>query len=359
MIDDIEDVGGGEAPAGDTAPSSEPSSDPAADLTSDIRRSLDTQRERGPDGKFVKSEGKSDVEEKPRRDEPGGAAKGIATGAPANEQDRGREADGGKPQSGVRPPPGYSVATKQAWDSLPEVLKADIAKREAEVDAGFKRYGGLGKFAEEAEKNGTTLQNAVADYVSVETEIRKDVVGGLEHLCRKIGAHPVAVLKAWLSRYVPAQGGAQGQSASQPPPQAQQIDPNAIAKQVMDVVRQETELKTINSDIASFSADPENRFFGNVRPVMARLVAADDTLNLKTAYEAACWMNPEIRAILLNEAAGGQNKAATRTAARAQNAAKAVTGAPSNSHAGDAPKKRDLDIDGEIRAAINAQRGTA
>jgi hypothetical protein len=52
------------------------------------------------------------------------------------------------------------VATKQAWDALPEHVKADIAKREADIEAGTKRYVGLARFAEEAERNGTTLQNA-------------------------------------------------------------------------------------------------------------------------------------------------------------------------------------------------------
>jgi hypothetical protein len=205
------------------------------------------------------------------------------------------------------------------------------------------------------------LQNAVADYDAVEKALRRDPVSGVEFLFQKMGLNPLGVLKAWLSKYVPAQGNG-GQQAGQPGARAptsanQQIDPNAIARQAADVIRQEMELKTINSDIASFQADPANKFFPNVRPVMARLVAADDTLDLKTAYRAACWMNPEIQAILIEEMAGGQNKEAT--AVRSQTAAKAVTGAPSNSHAGEAPKRRDLSIDDEIREAIKAQRGAA
>jgi hypothetical protein len=92
---------------------------------------------------------------------------------------------------------------------------------------------------------------------------------------------------------------------------------------------------------------------------MAVLVQAGKASDLQQAYEAACWLNPEIRAILLEETAAGRNKAATATAVKAQNAAKAVTGAPSNSHAGDAPRQRNLSLDDEIRAAINAQRGAA
>ncbi len=209
MTDDIEGDIGQEAPA-DTSPSSEPASDPAEELSSEIRRSIDTQRERGPDGKFVKGESAR------------GAAKGVATGgsdsksATAGTEQAARvvgQGEAAKPSGAIRPPAGFSVATKQAWDELPEHVKADIAKREADIEEGTKRYTGLSRFAEEAERNGTTLQNAVSDYVAVQNELNKDLnrnqfpVEGIEYLCQRLNINPVAMLKAWLSKYVPAQGG--------------------------------------------------------------------------------------------------------------------------------------------------------
>lgn len=367
MIDDIEgdigaestaDTGGGEAEL-----------DPSDELSSDIRDAIDGQRERGPDGKFVSSraaKGKPDAQVSR-------GAQGIATGAansaaPANRADRtagaskagdsGERSGDGAAVEGVRPPPGYSVASKQAWDALPETVKADIAKREADIEAGTKRYTGLSRFAEEAERNGTTLQSAVADYDAVEKALRKDPVDGVEFLFRKMNLNPLGVLKAWLSRYVPAQGG-NGQVQPQPQAAQQQIDPNAIANHAVNVVRQEMQMRQYESDIAAFSAVPANKFFANVRMDMAHLVQIGKATDLQQAYEAACWLNPEIRAIMLEETAAGRNKAAVNTAVRAQNAAKAVTGAPSNSHAGDAPRRRDLSLEDEVRANVNAQRGTA
>ncbi len=349
MTDDIEGDIGQEAPT-DTSPSSEPASDPAEELSSEIRRSIDTQRERGPDGKFVKGDGAR------------GAAKGVATGAtdsgapPRGTEQAAKapnEGEVSKPDGSIRPPPGFSVATKQAWDGLPEHVKADIAKREADIEEGTKRYTGLSRFAEEAERNGTSLQNAVSDYVAVENQLRQDPVRGIEFLFQKMGVNPLAVLNAWVKRYMGQQGD-QGQA-----PQPQQIDPNAIANHAVNAVRTEFQQRQIYDDIAKFSANPANRFFANVRQDMSVLVQSGKASNLQEAYEAACWLHPEIRAILIEEMAGGQNRAATRTAARAQNAAKAVTGAPSNSHAGEAPKRRDLSLDDEIREAIRAQRGNA
>jgi hypothetical protein len=359
MIEDIE--GEGQEPVGDTSPSSEPSSDPAEDLSSDIRKAVETQRERGPDGKFVKGADK------------GGADKGVSTGAAADKSvsravgagagagieghgDKGAEAPKPGSAPGYAPPPGFSVATKQAWDTLPDHVKADIARRESEITSGMQRYGGLRNFAEEAERNGTTLQNAVSDYVAVETELKKDPVRGVEFLFQRMGVNPLAVLNQWVKRYMGTQGGG-GQA--QPAPQQLRIDPNAIARQAADTIRAEMQQSQIHNDIASFSADTANRFFANVRQDMAILVQSGKASDLQEAYEAACWLNPEIRAILVGEMRGGQDRTATRTAARAQNAAKAVTGAPLTSHSGDAPKRRDLSIDDEIREAIKAQRGAA
>jgi hypothetical protein len=240
-------------------------------------------------------------------------------------------------------------------------VKEDIARHEArraaEVDAGLKRYGGLHDFAAEAERNGTTLQNAVNDYVAVETELRRDFLGGVEFLCRRLGVQPQALLAGLAQKYLPRPG-TQGQQP-QPAQNQQQFDPNAIANHAANMVRTEFQQREINSQIDTFAANPSNRFFDNVRQDMAILVQAGKAADLQTAYEAACWLNPEIRAILLEESKAGQNRAATNTAVRAQQAAKAISGAPSNSHAGEAPRPRNLSLDEEIRAAINTQRGNA
>jgi hypothetical protein len=219
----------------------------------------------------------------------------------------------------------------------------------------LQRFGGLGKFADEAERNGTSLQNAVNDYVAVESELRRDFVGGVEFLCRRLGVQPQALLAAMAQRYLPA--GTPG-TPGQPQPQPQ-YDPNAIATHAANLIRTEFQTREINSQIDVFAQNPANRFFDNVRQDMSILVQAGKAADLQTAYEAACWLNPDIRAILLEEARTGTNRGATAAAARAQNAAKAVTGAPANSHAGDLPKARNLSLDDEIRAAIKIQRGNA
>ena len=68
------------------------------------------------------------------------------------------------------------------------------------------------------------------------------------------------------------------------------------------------EREQMNSQIAqieAFKMDPKNRFFENVRQDMAKLFQTGKADTLQEAYDAACWLNPDIRAILIEEAEHG------------------------------------------------------
>lgn len=353
MIEDIE----GAVPEAVEAPESE-------DLASQIESAVDKQERPEP------KEGEEAEPRQARRDRYGRfqdredrLAKKVAkepVGEPSGAPEQSPAPDPAK--LAVRPPPGFSVASRQAWDKealSPQefaAIKADIAKREGEVDAGFKRYGGLGKFAEEAEKNGTTLQNAVNDYVQVEDALRKDFLGGVEFLCQRMGVPLLAMVQGLIRKY----GGQapQGQPGQAPPqPVPQQIDPKAIADQAASVIRSEFEQRDINRQIETFASDPKNKFFENVRQDMSTLVAAGKAPDLKTAYEAACWLNPDIRQILIDEANTSKRGDSINIAARAKNAAKAVVGAPSpGSDNGDGRNTgRRRSLAEEIRSNVASQ----
>ncbi|WP_374309847.1 hypothetical protein [Methylocella sp.] len=101
------------------------------------------------------------------------------------------------------PPPGWSARAKAEWPNLPECLRADIARREIEMDAGMRRYAGLGKYVEKAERNGTTLGVELAGMRQLEKIIRRlleDPVGGLNLLCWRYGYDPEEVANEFLRR---------------------------------------------------------------------------------------------------------------------------------------------------------------
>jgi hypothetical protein len=257
-------------------------------------------------------------------------------------------------QAQPKPPPGFSVKSKADWDKLPEHIRADIAKRETEIDAGFKRYTGLKRFAEIAEQNGRSLGDAVSDYWQVEQSLRSNFLGGIEAICQRFGVDQRMLAQAMAQRYgieLP-QGGA--------PPQPPQINPQGLIDNALERFRQEQLEREVNQQIEEFKADPANRYFENVRPAMQALLAGGQAQNLKEAYDAACWLNPDTRALLLAEQ---QAKPAQKPAAvnQAKAAAKAVIGAPGPNIKQDGAAKPDqnMTVKDTIRAAIAAQMDAA
>lgn len=366
--------------------------DPADELRADIESAIEGQQHKETESAQDLSESQeSEKEVAPRedgRDEKGRFVAKTETGdseksdeEPKEEKvesddDKVEPTDEDKPV--VRPPPGFSVASKAAWETLPQSVRDDIAKREQEVDNGFKRYSGLGKFAEEAERNGTTLQNAVNDYVSIENSLRQNFVGGIEFICQRMGIHPGRLAQVMATKYPGQQAAAQTADSAAATNGSAQATPTfdadamrmqftqiarAEAERVASGVKAEAERRDIDTRIAAFSADPKNKFFQNVRQDMAILVHAADIakkdINIEQAYDAACWQNPEIRALLINEASSGRSKQAEVAASKARNAAKSVGGSPTPGANTDGHAKRqDLSLEDEIRANVDAQMGT-
>lgn len=239
------------------------------------------------------------------------------------------------PTPAAAPPPGFSVQSKQAWAQLPEHVRADVLKREQEFSAGMRRYTGLGKYAEAAEKNGRSLGQAVEDYAQAETALLANPIGGIEYICDRMGFDPALVAQGLAAKHLgihpstlEALKSGQPDGGAALPQAAPALDPNQVASHVYGLVQAQMEEARIGDEIATFASNPSNRFFENVRPVMVALIAGGQAADLKQAYEAACWMNPETRAVLINEQAQTGAKKETAAVARAQSAAKAVGGAP-------------------------------
>jgi hypothetical protein len=365
---------------GDAAASEE------ANLRSTIRAAVETQRaaqtEPAEASPLPEGDAPADRDSDRARDEKGRFAAKAQDGDPAKTETEAAAPEHQNPEadpdpeqsksaSDIRPPPGFSVASKEAWDQLPDSVKTDIAKRETEMNAGMQRYSGLGRYASEAERNGTTLQKAVDDYYAVEQSLRGDFIGGVEAICQRFGVDPRALSTAMQARYggaAPQQADHGQQSTQAPQPQA--IDRNAIIEAARAAARaeheaaraadlEEQERRDTQTQISAFSSDPKNRFFENVRDDMATLMSAGKAQTLKEAYDAACWLNPETRTILIREQATSANPAKAAAAVnQAKAAAKAVGGAPAPGFKPAAPgHDPNLSLRDTIKAAMSAQRG--
>lgn len=282
------------------------------------------------------------------------------------------------------PPPGWSVKSKSEWDKLPEHIRADIVKREQEVNSGFAEYAGmkpLKRYVDMARQSGTTLDAALDRYIGIETLLRQDPFRALTTIAQNVGLTPQALVTG-LQLHLgvgPSNGHAQvpqgeGQSSGQLPPEVLQQYFNPLAqevtqlKQLLTQQQQADEARmqgALNSTLARFQADPAHRYYENVRAQMGQLIkggvvpsTGDDMADLQSAYELACWQDPEIRALMINEQTAksqAEHKQKEKDAAeKARQASRSITGSPSSTVKDSDGRSGDGSPEDDARAAYHA-----
>ncbi len=201
------------------------------------------------------------------------------------------------------PPPGWSIAAKAEFDKLPQPVKEAIVSRETEINRGFAKlteYKGLDPYVETARQAGTSLPQALDRYMAAEELLSRDFVSGIKSLCQMYNVHPAGLAQVLGGQQ---QGGQQPQQQNPLAPVFQQM--SALQAELANIRQERTqsEQEAVNGQLASFSGDPAHKYFENVRVTMGHLLQSGQARDLKDAYETACWMNPEIRALQIKEAA--------------------------------------------------------
>jgi hypothetical protein len=214
------------------------------------------------------------------------------------------------------PPPGWSPTSKAAFATLPDSIKADIAKREDEINRGFAKlqdYKGLEQYSEMARAAGTNLAEAFERYKAAEDALESNFYTGMTALCEMYGVHPMQFAQAIAAQYQ-GQGQQPQQQAQAEPLIARQL--RAIQEEVLTLKneRQQAEQEAINGQLQGFAADKP--YFENVRRDMGLLIREGRAQTLDEAYDKACWADPEIRALLIKEQSAPQAAAARVNQAR-------------------------------------------
>jgi len=305
------------------------------------------QRLRDEKGKFATEKNAVKTEPKPVETAP---AEGEAP----------KPEDDGKPA--LRPPPGWSPTAKMAFDKLPPEVQQAVAKREEEVNNGFAKfqeYKPIDRFMEMAKQSGTTLDKALENYVGIETELRRDFIGGISRICQNQGVSPLALANQILARHGAAPSEVQPGEQPEARQQAPSVDPAIMHKiSALESYIQQQQQAGIQTEIQRFASDPKHTFFENVRADMSRLMNSGYAETMEDAYEKACWANPEIRALLIKQQSPPVVPSANAADAvqKAKAAAKATGGAPS---VGFKPKlaPEGASVRETVIAAVNAQRG--
>lgn len=304
---------------------------------------------RAPDGRFIPT---TDHPAPDRTPSPMSAADRAAS-AVADASDAQLDATAPAPD---RPPSSWSPAAKVAFDNLPDIVKAEIGKRETEIRAGFQKlqeYKPVDKYLEMAKRSGTTLDRALEAYVGFENLIRRDPIVGIEEVLKNAGIDPRAFMTAYQTRLASGY-----RTPGEPTPSANRTanDPSDIVRLAKEAARAEFEERAYGSEVAAFRADPKNRFFDNVQARMVELVNAGMAHSVKDAYDMACRLDPEISRLLNQPPAADPRRVA---AVQARSAARSIVGAPSAGATvnGQAGPSKDASRRQVIQGLYEAQKG--
>lgn len=311
------------------------------------------------------------AEPSPAADGPRANSAAVANGnQPATQGAQGSQAPTGPEADGTIAPQGWSTSAKAIWQSLPELARKEIGRRETDMHRLLSRqdderaYGR--QFAEIANSNADLIQAAgvhpvrlFQDFIGVMKTLRSDNAGNKAALLRDVALRNGINLQALAGMGgnappnpnsqpagVPQRGAAPPANTPLPPEFAQMASEwkeFKTGQQRLEEQRRSEAENSIVQEIEAFRSKPEARYFDAVKDSIVSLLNANAASTLEEAYDQACWMRPDIRAEMQRQQAQDSRVAEQKRlkTARARLAGGSIRGG-SGSVASGAPADRSL-----------------
>lgn len=290
-------------------------SDAAAELAANASQTEEKPaKQRAADGKFAKADVAAN------NDNPAANAQADAADSQAPAVDA-AAAPVATPVA-EQPPSSWTAAGKAEWAKLPDGIRQEVLKREADFHKGVEQYRAQANFAQAVHKaiapyEATLRQLNIAPDVAINSLLSAD------HKLRNGSPQEKLQNFAQLAQMY-------GIDLSQGLPQTQQIDPNTqyLQQQLQQTQQQLQHLSTsqaqreqaeINNMIEQARQGKEH--FDAVRKEMAALMESGTAKDINQAYEMAIWARPDLRASLLAKQQEEQRAAQAKIAQQAKAAA--------------------------------------
>lgn len=232
-----------------------------------------------------------------------------------------------------RAPEGWRPGAREDWAGLPEPVRREIHRRELDIATGLQEAAEARRFSEEfetkvrpfeqlirAEGAESPLQ-AVTEIMNTVSQLRmgtpQERAARMAQLIGHYGVD-ISLLDSALASGMQPGAPMAGQGAAVPDPVQQAID--AKLKPVQEFMsgiqsRMDESTKQVseraNAAVAAFSDGRE--FIADVRLDMADLIDAAAAkgrgMTLEEAYDLACQVNPDVRAVIQARVAAGRTTA--------------------------------------------------
>ncbi|WP_064686689.1 hypothetical protein, partial [Rhizobium bangladeshense] len=314
-----------------------------------------TDRQRDEHGRFApKDQNKTgQASQQPTAAPKEAQADATASAIPAGQQTAAITQEQQPTASSHRVPPGWSQEAKAQFASLPPEVQAAVSKREEEVDRGFRvlqDYKGLEEFTPIVRQAGTTHADVMRKAIDWENALIRDPVNTVINVARMAGVNLQALM-----------AGQQDQILQRRPQPAQQ-QPTPQPVNVEATVEQVLRKRDTQSQVEAFLSDPVNVHAEAVLDDMVALISAGRASSLKDAYDAACWMRPDIRQQLISQAAPAntvqdQNTQRAAAADQARRASRSISGSSAPGPTPGAGAGQPTSIRESLRTAMHAANG--
>jgi len=284
-----------------------------------------------------------------------------------------------EPMAKVAAPSSWTPAERANWENVPAPAREAIMRREVEINRTLQETATSRRAVESMQQvvapyinniraaNGGDVVGAMRQFFDYDNRLRHgtqlEKAQAITSLIKGYGIDIQALDNA-LAGAAPRPEDTQQSMAAQQAAQVQQLLQRELApfRQMM-AAQQAAQVGQVNQTIEQFATDPAHPYFTDVQGPMADLLEIAErqgrALSLKDAYDAACWQNSEIRAILLKGVASQSSATAGQAAQRAKAAAVGVKSGPRatlGTAVEDANRSRADDVAAAFDRVANAQQ---
>jgi hypothetical protein len=306
-----------------------------------FKKSADLQAEKPlPKAADAKPGHNQPPEETVKEPQPRDQGRFAQRGAPVDEKQQTQSASPAPPPSLPEtapyrdPPPRLSDKAKADWAGTSESVRGDVHRLIQETEGIHKRYRGdyetmetIRPYHELATKQGTTLQNALSNYVGMEQKLRTDPIGGLDTIVANLNLQTPDGRKITLrdiAHHIVSRTPEQMQMMQHTNAQTAQSHQMAALRQKHDNL--ETRLQQMQYDQRLAQTRPAVDAFADTHPRFDEL-----SEHIKEQFNPAPAENLEEayrRANLLNPATHAAQTRPDSTPAQTRPADKSISGAP-------------------------------
>ena len=189
-------------------------------------------------------------------------------------------------------PKSWAKESHELWNQIPDAAKDYIEIREKQMLDGIEQY-----------KNGYGYGESIDSAIAPFRESLASLGLGDAEIVHNLMTHHVALTSGTIEQRQKALfdiGVATGLIQPENPQEYQATHKAQELQARLDRLERENhkrEYDAVTAQVEAFASDPKNEYFEEVGENIAKLLKTG--VDLQTAYEQACWMNPAVRAKLV------------------------------------------------------------